>query len=243
MSPEVQKMRRWLHGLLDVPSSGTVVDLGCGTGDDLRLLAESAPNATFIGLDRSQEWIRKAEKAKNVEFRRADLTRRLPFADQSVDAVYSVNLLECIPDKAAFVRECARILRPHGRIVVGHFDWETQTFDGEDRAAVRRIVQAYNEWQQAWMETIDPWTGRRLRRHFAGEESLLGEIHAYTLISTDFEPNSYGRRQADSFEALVRREMVSQAEYDAFMSFQREQAERGTFLYTVTMFAFAGRKA
>jgi 2-polyprenyl-3-methyl-5-hydroxy-6-metoxy-1,4-benzoquinol methylase len=43
---------------------------------------------------------------------------RLPFADAAFDRVVVVDMLEHVPDEAAFARELARITRPGGRLVV-----------------------------------------------------------------------------------------------------------------------------
>lgn len=56
--------------------------------------------------------------AKDVEFRQSDLTERLPFDDGSFDYVIAVEVLEHLPDHVAFFRECARVLRPGGRLLL-----------------------------------------------------------------------------------------------------------------------------
>ncbi|MGV3615410.1 MAG: methyltransferase domain-containing protein [Fimbriimonas sp.] len=247
MSPEVAAMRRWLHAQLEVPSGGTVVDLGCGAGEDLRMLAEATPQAArFVGVERSERLVAAATEANTdprVTYVCADAGARLPFADGAVDALYSVNLLECLPDKQGLLRECARILKPGGGILMAHWDWDTQTFDGPDRAAVRRILHAFNDWKQAWMEEIDPWAGRRLHPYFAECGAFEGEVRAYTMTSTSFAPDSYGYRQAQSFAALVRRGLVEEEAYAAFMDHQARAAERGAFFYSVTMYAYVGSKS
>ena len=47
---------------------------------------------------------------------RQDLTKRLPFDDGSVDAVYSSHLFEHIyySDAEAILQECHRVLKPGG---------------------------------------------------------------------------------------------------------------------------------
>jgi SAM-dependent methyltransferase len=245
MGHEVEEIRSWLRGLLQLPSHGTVLDIGCGDGKDVLALAQCAPQVSFIGIDGSAESIHAASEdatAPNVMFDCVDVSNGIPFDDSTVDSIYSVNLLECLPDKAAFVRECARVLRPKCSIVVGHFDWDTQTFDGEDQSMVRRVVHAYNDWQQDWMKSADPWTGRRLKRHFSLDSSFVGEVRAHTLICNSFEPGSYGRGQAESFESLVRRGLITRDEYESFMRFQQDAAATDTFFYSVTMFAFVGMK-
>jgi SAM-dependent methyltransferase len=43
---------------------------------------------------------------------------RLPFADASFDRVAVVDMLEHVPDEAAFVAELARVTKPGGRLVI-----------------------------------------------------------------------------------------------------------------------------
>lgn len=52
-----------------------------------------------------------------VEFRLAD-AKALPFDDQSIDAVYSVSVLEHIPEPHAVIQEIARVLKPTGLFVL-----------------------------------------------------------------------------------------------------------------------------
>jgi ubiquinone/menaquinone biosynthesis C-methylase UbiE len=237
---ETEKLKCWLRELVDIPKNGLLVDLGSGKGDDLAQLAEDRPEAEFIGLDIIPPSL--DNKTDRTRFVAADLSHSIPLQSESVDALYSVNLIECIPDKGGFLRECARVLKPSGTILLAHFDWDTQTFDGTERGPVRKILHAFNDWQQGWMKDIDPWAGRRLYRYAQECGAFTGEIHAHTLISTSFEPGSYARNQADSLEALVRRGMVEQAEYEEFVRFQQALASRNAFFYSVTIYAFAGRR-
>jgi SAM-dependent methyltransferase len=51
-------------------------------------------------------------------------------------------------DRAAWVREVARVLRPDGRLVCGHWDWDSQLREADDKALVRRVVHAFADWKQ-----------------------------------------------------------------------------------------------
>jgi ubiquinone/menaquinone biosynthesis C-methylase UbiE len=239
VASEVDRLHAWLREQLIVSDGATVLDLGCGSGNDVRQFALSHPASRFIGLDRS---VPEGAFPDNARFVPADLTQGIPLDDGSADAIFSVNLLECLPDRPGFLADCARVLRPGGRIVVAHFDWDTQTFDGEDIALVREIVHAFNDWKQAWMEAIDPWAGRRLWSLCSAVKDLEGEIRTYTLTTTDFSPESYGRRQAESFEALVRRGIIRKEDFDRFWGFLERSAARGEFFYSVTMYAFVGHR-
>ena len=53
-----------------------------------------------------------------VEFRAADITERLPWPDGSFDVCLAVEVTEHIHDHGRFFGECARVLRPGGRLYV-----------------------------------------------------------------------------------------------------------------------------
>lgn len=241
--------RAWLVGLTGHLDEGVVVDLGCGRGADLHLLASRHGGAgvRLIGVDASAEAVAATSAEcgadSRVTVRCGALDGRLPFEDASVDLAYSHNLLECLPDPHGFAREVARILRPRGQLVIGHWDWDSQLFDGTDRALVRRLVHAYSDWQQAWMAHADGWMGRRLWGVFQGVGLVEGKVHARTLVNTAYEPGCFGHENAAALGALARRGLVSVEDYERFLADQVALAADGRYFYSITGFAYTGRRA
>ncbi|MBK7951397.1 MAG: class I SAM-dependent methyltransferase [Deltaproteobacteria bacterium] len=90
-----------------------LLDLGCGTGYGAAELA--AGGLRVIGLDR----VRPAARARGAgaDFVVGDLTR-LPFADASVEAVVSFQVIEHFADPRPYLAELARILAPGGLLLV-----------------------------------------------------------------------------------------------------------------------------
>lgn len=115
----VEKEAIWAY--LEPRAGMTVLDVGCGTGNYTLELARAGVKAT--GVDISSGMLARA-KAKAVaeglavEFIQADAVK-LPFPDHCFDAVISVSALEFLPDLAAALRECYRVVKPGGRLVVG----------------------------------------------------------------------------------------------------------------------------
>jgi SAM-dependent methyltransferase len=101
-----------------------VLDVGCGAGTDSLVAAQMVgPRGRVVGIDMTPEMLDKARRgaeelgAGNVEFVEAE-AERLPFPDESFDAVISNGVIDLIPDKDAVFSELCRVLKPGGRIQV-----------------------------------------------------------------------------------------------------------------------------
>jgi len=88
--------------------SGSLIDVGCGTGSYAAGLATLGWD--YTGVDASEDMLRRA-RAKGVTVIQADATS-LPFGDASFDAAVSVCTNTDLDDLAAAVREIVRVLRP-----------------------------------------------------------------------------------------------------------------------------------
>jgi SAM-dependent methyltransferase len=92
---------------------GSVLDLGCGTGDSVEQFRNVNPDVRWTGVDieRSPEVAaRRREDASFVTFDGVSL----PFSDGSFDAVYCKQVLEHVRAPAPLLAEVARVLRPGG---------------------------------------------------------------------------------------------------------------------------------
>jgi SAM-dependent methyltransferase len=246
-SPDNAAMREYIYSLIAIPTARAILDIGCGDGYDLRRMGERAsPEAHLVGLDSSRERIETATKEiprdHRYSFAVADISRGLPCESDTFDIVFSNNVLECIPDKDALLREVYRVLRPHRQVVFAHFDYDSQLIDGADKALVRKLIHTFGDWKQKWMDDCDAWMGRRLWRTFQCTELFEGRIHTYVLTNTEFAPQHYGYDRIADFAALARHGLIAQEEHDAFHQEIVELARRGEYFYAVTMLIYVGRK-
>ena len=93
---------------------GVVLDAGVGEGYGAALLASSARRVVGLELDPAvARHVRGRYPALTVA--RADL-QALPVADGSIDALVTLQVIEHLWDQPGFLAECARVLRPGGRL-------------------------------------------------------------------------------------------------------------------------------
>jgi ubiquinone/menaquinone biosynthesis C-methylase UbiE len=98
-----------------------VLDVGCGTGYMLRLLAARYPQAAELaGIDAAPSMIETAEQSADDGRLRftVGVAERLPFPDHAFDLVVSTTSFDHWTDQPAGVRECARVLAPGGHLVL-----------------------------------------------------------------------------------------------------------------------------
>ena len=108
----------------DLHDGETVLDLGSGAGADVLISARRVgATGRVIGLDMTDEMLELARAnaaeagVANVEFVKGHI-EDIPLADASVDVVISNCVINLSGDKAAVLREVARVLRPGGRFAV-----------------------------------------------------------------------------------------------------------------------------
>ncbi|MGD0485449.1 MAG: class I SAM-dependent methyltransferase [Gemmatimonadales bacterium] len=97
-----------------------VLEMGCGRGGFAAALAREH-GARVVGADFSRTAIalaaahRRAARIERLDLLVADIGA-IPHPDGVFDAVISCETVEHVPDPRLAVRECARVLRPGGRL-------------------------------------------------------------------------------------------------------------------------------
>jgi demethylmenaquinone methyltransferase/2-methoxy-6-polyprenyl-1,4-benzoquinol methylase len=112
-----QSWRRTTVAALGLAEGGRVLDLACGTGDLSRLATRRG--LQVVGADLSAGMLEA--NGAGTPLVEADGSR-LPFLDGSFDGLVCGYALRNFTDLQATLAECARVLRPGGRLAVLEVD-------------------------------------------------------------------------------------------------------------------------
>ncbi len=230
-----------LAAAVPISGDGPVVDLGCGRGPTLRALRERlGPAVELVGVEKELPALDESLAADvNVRPVAADLREPLPFSDSSFEAALCHNTLECLPDRQAFLREVARVLRPGGHLLLGHTDFDTMVFNARDIDLTRKLVHANADTQEKWMDASDGTIGRKLVAIARRSPFELSATFAWVTLDTEFGQESVARAAVRSIGGAVRRDHHQDlaGRFSDWVNELQTLAERGQFLFSVNDYA------
>jgi SAM-dependent methyltransferase len=93
-----------------------VLDIACGEGYGTAALRDAGA-ASVVGVDISNEACEHARLKYGLDARTGS-AEEIPLADDSVDLIVSFETVEHIASPDRFIRECARVLSPGGKLVI-----------------------------------------------------------------------------------------------------------------------------
>lgn len=120
--PSNRARNRWTVELLGVGPTDRVLELGCGPGLGLEASAARATSGRVVGLDHSATMIAQARRrlagavaAGRVELRVGSL-ETIPTLGGGFDKIFSVNVVQFLPDRPAAYRVLRDALAPGGTV-------------------------------------------------------------------------------------------------------------------------------
>jgi SAM-dependent methyltransferase len=161
-----------------------VLDVGCGPGGILALLARELGRAPF-GVDLNQDLLRNAKQAGHVA--RAD-GAMLPFPEGTFDLVLFRLVLRHAPARERLLAEAARVVRAGGLVCAVDVDEAALAFDPEPPSwpALKSALGV-----SAARRGGDPFVGRRLRRLMLEAGLVDPRTLALPVTTDDVAPSAF----------------------------------------------------
>jgi len=218
--------------LLALRPGDAALDVGCGTGDDIRALASLVgPNGRVVGFDASRSLIAEARRRTTaehgpVEFIVGD-AHALPFEDGEFDAARIERTLQHVENPGQVLCELVRVVRPGGVIVTCEPDWGTLVFDATEPELARLAERI------ATSSLRHGWIGRQLRGRLLDAGCADATVTAETIVIDDYAT----LQRLGNIELLIARE----PRLEALVVDLRSRAARGRLFTSLTTFTVCGR--
>lgn len=105
------------------PSSGSMLEIGCGAGNLTNWFAQQGWRANGIDIAPTAiQWARDraTQEGADIDFKVGDARTLAPFVDQRFDLVLDGHCLHCIigADRAQFLHSARRVLSDSGRLII-----------------------------------------------------------------------------------------------------------------------------
>lgn len=254
ISRDIDKQNEFLINIVDPLPGQIILDLGCGAGNQIKKICQTTNDIQVYGLDNSDKLLNLAEinfkqeiNAGKVHLIKANVTNKLEFNNEFFDTVFSAELLECLPkDKQKMlIEETCRVLKPQGKVIAMHTDWDTQVWHTSNKDLTRKLVNAFCDTKQDWMESFDGHTGQKLWGLFQ-ETKLFNNAKeiVYVLTNNKYEPEFYGyQRSIDMYITTKNKDYsISKNDVDIFIKDLEIQEKLGRYFYSVNRYIYIAQK-
>ncbi|HEY7079200.1 MAG TPA: methyltransferase domain-containing protein, partial [Nitrososphaeraceae archaeon] len=238
----VQACKKLMSSLLNIGNNQSILDVGCGTGDDVISLAELVGNTGRVtGVDNSEKMIMEArkryelkakEKLPTVEFHIGNVLH-LDFADNSFDCSRAERLLIHIDDPRKAIAEMVRVTKSGGRIVIFDLDMDGAMVNHNNRTLTRKIMHLM------CYSVVNGWIGRQLPSLFkeAGLRNIKIVPHVLLSHYTLFVHICNG-----IIKNALQSGALTEDEYKQMWSYLERKDQEGEFLAAIPGFIVYGQK-
>lgn len=232
--------KQWSFEQLRLAAGHSVLDVGCGTGDDVAAMAAVVgPRGRAVGLDFSEAMIAEAVTrhgdVPGVSFAVGD-AQQLPFERESFDGCRVERVLQHLADPDQAVRELARVLKRGGRLALIDADWDAMVIEGADPEISGAI------WRHHFAGIKQPRVGRRLRTLLMENGFVELELEVAATLLTDFERATRTFDFTDAATAAADASVVSREEAARWLDDLHAAGRDGRFFCAILNFRAGGSK-
>jgi SAM-dependent methyltransferase len=228
---------------LALPPNVRVLEVGCGTGTALRMLARRDDfMGKAIGVDHSRHFIEAAIKfsqAENVSdklaFQVGD-AHSVGFPSAAFDVVIAHTVISHVTEPTTVLGEIARVVRPGGTVVIFDGDYASLTYAFPDHSFGHQMDVAL-----ATATFNNPRIMRDLPRLLPTLGLRLTEAWGDAVV--EIGSASFFKSFAETYAPYVKRTGVLPAQaVDVWLREQREAMDNGTFFASCNYYTYLARR-
>lgn len=229
---------------LSLPPSARILEVGCGTGAMLRLLARHAGfKGQALGIDQSRQFIEAAQELAlrervddRLSFDVGD-AHALNFPPGTFDTVIAHTLVSHVTDPTMVLSELAWVVKPGGAVVIFDGDYASLTYAYPDHGFGRQMDAAL-----ATAAFNNPRIMRDLPRLLPKAGLVLDEAWGDAVV--EIGKASYFRSLAEVYAPYVKRAGLLPAQaVDVWLNEQYLAMEQGRFFAACNYYTYLMRRA
>lgn len=241
--PGVRERKENSFSLLALKLGSLVLDVGCGTGDDVMSLAKIiGEKGRAIGIDSSEAMITEARKraaksdTRNVEFHEGSIYR-IAFPDGTFDGVIADRVFIHLEDPHKALGEMTRVVKSGtGRIVTNDPDWDSLIVDSEFKDVTRKIIGMGSDANK------NGRAGGRLYGMFKEIGLVNVTVSAKAVVFTDYNPHFQRLQLEKTSRDAMEKGLITEREQTRWIADMQKRGEDGRFFASFTIFTIAGTK-
>ncbi len=239
--PYYQEYKKKSYELLNLYPGVTILDAGCGQGDDVFCMARLVlPNGHVTGLDASEAMIARAESnllvaQLPVKFIKGDV-KNLPFPDQSFMRCRIDRTLQHITEPKIAISELVRVLKPGGILLAYDNDWDTFSVTSGE-------TTTNNFLQRLWCNSFASHTiGRELPDYFKAVDLTDVTIYPGMSVINDFSTADRVYNLRQTLEKATLTGLIKSTDGKKWIQGLLDMEAKASFAVVLSAYTVVGRK-
>lgn len=229
---------------INLPDKAVITDLGCKDATFLLAFQEAFPNKikSAVGVDINDKGFKNVKYKEPIELKVMNCSKKLEFADNTFDFVFTKDMFECVTNKDFLVAEIYRILKPGGVVICVNCDWDSIVYNGENKDLITKVIHAYAATKQPWMDDIDSWIGRRMYGFFNKSKLFESSVSVHNVIETEYTEGTFGYDLSMDIAWLVNDNTgaLTEEEYNAFIANLEAAQKDGSYVFCKPYYIYKG---
>ena len=189
-------LSKWGMRYMDMTDAGKILDIGCGSGHNIREFLKKNPEAHVDGVDYSPLSVETSRKTNReaLQLMRCEITQAsvddLPFDEESFDLVSAFETVYFWPDLKESFKEVYRVLKKSGRFVI------VNESDGTDKVSLtfEKIIDGMKNYTAEELKSALKEAGfKKVSVHLHNEKPWL-VVEAYKeekTVSAELQRGHY----------------------------------------------------
>lgn len=226
---------------LDLAPGQTVLDVGCGLGQDAaKIAAQVGGSGKVTGLDYSQTMVDEAtslhqESSLPLTFCQGDV-HALHFEGATFDRCLAIKTFQHLPKPRQALKELVRVTKPGGKVVIAEPDHELRMVDSPYKSITRRFLQ----FRADTLRQSD--IAHRLYAMYQEEGLVNVKVSPVVGVLTDLEEANSIYQFDAGIQAAARYGAVTEAEAEQWIDYMMAAGENGRFLSIAIYLVTSGQK-